>query len=193
MSSVMGWRLSISPGAVCLLCVWLAVDPLGLLGRFLLAAALHESGHLLVLKLCRVPVYRLRITAFGCVLETGPMAYAAEARTALAGPAVNLLLLPLWHWDPAFALVSLALAAFNLLPVWPLDGGRWLRAVLGLHMSLEPAQRAETAVRTAALCLLWTAALYAAVVLQLGLWPVLLTAALTAKAEYEKLVAKKLA
>ena len=104
----------------------------------LLAAAMHEAGHLLALRCFRVPVEGLRLTAFGAVLYArgaGRLSYGRELLVTLAGPAVNFICAPLaaaaaarfgWEWGWLFAGAHALLGVFNLLPVPPLDGGRAL-------------------------------------------------------------------
>ena len=184
--------LSVTPGAVCIGCFWLALNPMALFGPFLLSAALHELAHWAVLRAFGCRVTSLRITALGCVMQTPPLPYPVECRCALAGPAMNLLLFFLsLHRHAPLALVNLILAGFNLLPLWPLDGGRFLRALLWSRSDPVTAQRRELWVTLLTLSALWLGTLWLTTVLHTGLTPAALTAALTLRAGQEKLVAKK--
>lgn len=56
------------------------------------AAAWHEFGHLLALRLCGGEARRLRVGMLGAVIEVrGAMGYGQELASALAGPLANLL------------------------------------------------------------------------------------------------------
>ena len=100
----------------------------------IIAAAVHEAGHLAAMRLFGVPVLRLEATALGLNIGYGEAAvsYIVEAILALSGPFFGLGAAFLFS---AFDLtllsgMSAALSFFNLLPAYPLDGGRALRAVL---------------------------------------------------------------
>lgn len=105
----------------------------------LLAACLHECGHILVYVLLerRLPVIEVNMTGFcmrtrGCALTAGQTFWLAAA-----GPLANALLAGVWWarlarrvtlWDDAFFAANLLTGAFNLLPVPPLDGAQMLAA-----------------------------------------------------------------
>jgi Zn-dependent protease len=111
---------------------------------------LHELGHMLVARAFRVQTSEIEIGGLGGVARFAgalPRSVLARAAIYLAGPAANLAL---WQGFAALAteswaigkpmltlaLVSLAvinwwLMVFNLLPSFPLDGGRTLEALLG--------------------------------------------------------------
>ena len=189
-------RLSVTPAAIALGCCWLCLEPGGLFWPFWLGVACHEAGHLAALRLLGVPVTALRVTALGCILETGAMSYRAEACCAAAGPAASLLVcLLLPRLLPRAALMSLLLAAGNLLPLWPLDGGRILLAVASQQLPLAQAQQLSRICAALTLALCWALAIFAACRLHLGLWPPLLAASLQLRAgralQSEKFLAKK--
>lgn len=175
--------LRVTPGFAILLGVLIALDPADLCLSLLVAAVLHELGHLTALRLCGVAVTELRLGVLGTAIATEPMPPGTERLCAAAGPLASLLGLGLFPVFPRFALLSGLLALANLLPVWPLDGGRILR-------TLWP-ERAELVSGLTAAVLLLTASLLAAV-FHWGLWPLLLAAVLLGKFAAGRLQEQKL-
>ena len=114
------------------------VSPLTIVLSILLAAALHECGHLLALQAFHVPIEGLRLSAFGAVLHARGAqrrAYGRELVVTLAGCGMNLVCGVLTAWFSlhyvwvegfVFAGAHILLCAFNLLPIPPLDGSRAL-------------------------------------------------------------------
>ena len=137
-----------SGGALLLLAALYYLDGQGVLPLALGACALHEGGHWLAIRALGGRVAALRITCVGAEMRLSarlPLGYGAQIIAALAGPCANLLA----AWAAArtgteagycFAGLNLALAAFNLLPAAPLDGGRVLWCVLALLAGRERAE-----------------------------------------------------
>ncbi|MFT4976326.1 MAG: Zn-dependent protease [Myxococcota bacterium] len=108
----------------------------GLFGSVLL----HELGHALVARRFGIDTRSITLYPFGGIaaLTAEPDSPRSELWIALAGPAVNFALaaltLPLaWLGAPlaaTFIGINLVLGIFNLLPAFPMDGGRVLRAAL---------------------------------------------------------------
>ncbi len=165
-------RLKITFGFCALVCVLGWLDHVFCLW-FLLCSAAHELGHLLMMKLCRVPVEGVCLTASGAVIEGGFPSYRTEVLCAAAGPVAGLfsavLLIPI---APRGAAVGLLLSIVNLLPLYTLDGGRILRGVLLLCCSEERARTIAYVVSVSVSCLLMLLACWATVSLQAGLWPI---------------------
>lgn len=164
--------IRVTPGFAAALCL-LGWCDLRLCGLFLLALALHEAAHLTALALFRRPVLGLTLSAGGAKIETEALTLRQEALSAAAGPLVNLLSGALTlRCVPAFSAVSLGLAAVNLLPLYPLDGGRILRAAL---LSRLPPERTERILRLAVwltCSTLMVGACWLTVWRQAGLWPI---------------------
>lgn len=111
-----------------------------------LSVVIHELAHSLVARHYGITVNRITLFLFGGVAQiaTEPSGPMPELWIAAVGPLVSLalggifwLLKPLAAgWQPLFALVeylatlNVILALFNLLPGFPLDGGRVLRAIV---------------------------------------------------------------
>jgi Zn-dependent protease/CBS domain-containing protein len=124
---------------------WLmgVVGALGFFGSIVL----HELCHSLVAKLYKLPMKGITLFIFGGVAEMGgePQNPKVEFRMAIAGPIASIVLGCMFYivrvagpHGPTEAIGVLAylawinwlLAGFNLIPAFPLDGGRVLRAAL---------------------------------------------------------------
>jgi Zn-dependent protease len=106
----------------------------------------HEFGHALTARRFGVRTESITLFIFGGVaaIETDPPTPGAEIAIAAAGPAVSVVLAGLCALaaqltnGPAgdlFTLLALgngAVAVFNLVPAFPMDGGRILRALIWL-------------------------------------------------------------
>jgi Zn-dependent protease/CBS domain-containing protein len=143
------------------------------------SVVLHELGHSIVARRYQIPVRRITLFIFGGVsqIEAEAATAGADFRIAVAGPLVSLALAALFTLlQPAVAGVSpllalarylayinLALGLFNLIPGFPLDGGRGLRAVVwGLTGDFHRATRVAASVGRA----------FAFVFILVGVWQV---------------------
>lgn len=128
----------------------------GILGSILL----HELGHAAAAVLFRTRVSQIELTGLGGLISFGsslPRSGLKRAIIFLAGPAANFALMFLCDYlgtlaasgqKPLVALVlyqvssiNFFLMVFNLLPAFPLDGGRTLDALLGIVVGGLWAQR----------------------------------------------------
>lgn len=140
--------------------VWLTVSELLLLFT---CVVLHELGHALAARRYGIQTREIILLPIGGVarLERMPEKPLQEVVVALAGPGVNLILATalavvlaaqgitaeqaLLRADKGLLefllLANLAMLVFNLVPAFPMDGGRVLRALLALTMPFVRATR----------------------------------------------------
>ena len=120
---------------------------LGIIGGigFIASVLAHELSHSILARRRGLEVRRIRLFVFGGVseIEQEPRDPAEELAVSVAGPAASaaigvvllgvsfaLTVSPVQRLVWVLAMANLALAAFNLLPGLPLDGGRVMHAVL---------------------------------------------------------------
>lgn len=114
---------------------------------YFVSIVLHELGHSLVAIARGVQVRAITLFIFGGIAQTEKDAdtAATEFYIAIAGPLVSFALAVLFYllgqWSAPYseivaeslvwlATINFALAVFNLVPGFPLDGGRVFRAVV---------------------------------------------------------------
>ena len=122
--------IHIQPSAFILMAALILLLPPDWLLAALLAAAVHELGHLAAIYIFGGHLESISIGGVGARIHTGPLENRTEFFCAAAGPAASLLLLCLCRYFPKIALCGLAQGMFNLIPVHPMDGGRMLLCVL---------------------------------------------------------------
>ena len=125
---------------------------------------IHELSHSYVAKHYGIKIERIVLLPIGGVseMEEIPDDPAEELRIALAGPLSNLIIAAISYFILIlsknylsivlagalyyFIIVNLLLGLFNLLPAFPMDGGRILRAFLAERMSLIRATRISASI-----------------------------------------------
>ena len=118
-----------------------ALDRSGSVLPILYAMGVHELAHVVMMLACGGRVRRLTLRFADLRIDAAGLGYRQELLAALAGPLVNLVCGALFCMrSPAFAAYSLMLGIYNLLPVWPLDGGRAVRCALAQHLPLARAE-----------------------------------------------------
>ena len=142
-----GLGLSISPGFLLIAAFlyfaggWTAVT------AFFSAMLAHELGHLAAMTLTGAEVCRIRFGAAGPVIEfAGDLSRRQEMAVTTAGPLAGIVFaVACFVADTPYfcyaGLISLFAAAFNLLPVYPMDGGRFSYLLLCGCMSAPTAER----------------------------------------------------
>lgn len=150
------------------------VLPLQWLIAILLAALFHELCHYLAIRCCGGQIIGISADMGGARLEVAGLSNQQELVCALAGPIGGLSLLFLIRWIPRTAICGVFQSLFNLLPVYPLDGGRALRCGMEWILPLEQADRVCIWVRRISLGLVLGLGVYGTVFLGLGLMPLLL-------------------
>ncbi|HXA80919.1 MAG TPA: site-2 protease family protein [Opitutaceae bacterium] len=146
-----GWTVAGTAGAA-----WSVAMVMAFFG----CVVLHELGHSFTAQCFGVKVRRILLTPIGGMAEFDsiPRSPRSELLITFAGPAVNFVIAALLaifvrfpggilQWDPAglplglgefgryLLIANLVMGCFNLLPIFPMDGGRILRALLATRFS----------------------------------------------------------
>ncbi len=167
----------------------LLILPLKWIAAALFAALWHELCHYLAVKLCGADIEHIHLGSNGTVMECGALPPGKELLCDLAGPVGGILPLLLIRWLPRTAVCAFFLSSYNLLPIFPLDGGRALRTAAAWLLPPNWSEKICSAAEFGAMLLVMMLAGYAALILRLGFMPILLACILLLRVRREKFLA----
>ena len=142
-------RIEISKGFYILIAVVVLFDITEMFVLSVVCALLHEGGHLACIYLCKGKIENVKLTVYGASIELGKypiIPYRNEIIIAAAGPAVSLLAAVLFSYIGKYAYIdkfflisgiNLLIGVLNLIPAYPLDGGRMLKCFLLMFFSVK--------------------------------------------------------
>ena len=189
------WRnkvpIYIKPEFCIILALTLLILPVKWIFAWILASAFHELCHYIALKLSGCKVLRVQINLNGVIIETDLLSCTAEILCALAGPLGGLSLLLIAKWLPRVAICGCFQSLYNLIPIFPLDGGRAVACVL---KRIFPGTQGEHINAIWDRCILLAfvfGGVYAAVFLKLGVIPLLFAAILVLRNKIVKTSCKQ--
>lgn len=152
--------------------VFLLVIPIKWMLAWIAAAILHELFHILALKLCGFQILSVSLGTMGAKIDTDAETGVKSILCALAGPMAGFLLLLFARRIPMIALCGLFQSAANLLPIYPLDGGRALHNLIFLFFQKQRANKIVFLIERIAWIMLFAISVFGVLRLHLGLLPV---------------------
>lgn len=164
-------KIQFSRGLPFYFVILILVIPIRLLFAVIISVAVHELFHLIALRALGVTVFEIVFDVGGARIKTQEMLPKIELLCALAGPIGGLLLVSLYRYCPAISICALAHTCYNLLPVFPTDGGRVLRCAIRL-LSKNNAQNWITGLELAIITIIIIVCVYVTIVYPVGVIPI---------------------
>ena len=127
------------------LIIFLITNQIKIYAYLMLFAFIHELGHLYMGLLLGLKPKSLKIMPFGVSIlfetyKTKKQTQTKKMFIAIAGPVVNIIIAIvgwLFEWQVEIIYANILIAIFNLLPIYPLDGGRIINAILSMKLKQE--------------------------------------------------------
>ena len=139
----------------------------------IIAAAIHEAGHIICARLRGIHLKSFEVAIFGARLSIGGgiYSYSDEIAICAAGPAINFICADvaavasrIWEVNndifELFILSSLSLGIINLLPIKSFDGGRILSALISKFFDVRIAEKTLNILSFLSLFVIWSISLY---------------------------------
>lgn len=149
-------KINISPWFVLMIILFYAFEGTHFTVYLLISAVLHEIGHIICTYRLHRKIEKISAEPFKiCIEISNPntLSYKEEIILALSGPLVNILIAATFFMLLQFTnlnfvedfqfiiIINLSIFAVNMLPIYPLDGGRIFYAALKQHFDYDIAKK----------------------------------------------------
>ena len=121
-------RLELDGSFCLLLSLMLLILPIQWVAAMVLGAFVHECFHFAAITVLGGRIFGIHLGLGGTTMEAEPLTPGKELLAAVSGPIGSGLLILLARWLPRTAICGAVHLAFNLLPLFPMDGGRIIRS-----------------------------------------------------------------
>lgn len=172
-------RISISPGFCIFIAISLLLLDLRWVIGWLTASLVHELFHYITICIYKCPVSQIQIGCYGVIMNTHFPGKTAEILCALAGPMGSLAVIAAFRLFPYAALCATMQLSFNLLPVYPMDGGRIIQLLLLCFFSTETSEKVMSIASIIIIAVVTFAGILLSIVLHMGMLPALVAAMLS--------------
>ena len=167
------------------------IIPIQWIAAWIVASIFHEGCHYIALRLSGCRIFRIQVSLNGMVMDTDLSDKSREILCALAGPLCGLLLIIIGRWFPRVALCGIFQSVYNLIPIYPLDGGRAVSGILRKLFSEATAKGIQMWLENGVLLVFLIFGLYSALHLKLGLIPLIFAFILIMKNKRGKCTCKE--
>lgn len=133
-------RISVTGQLLICIAALLLLMPLEWFLAWFIAVAVHELSHCLALFMCKGYIERIEFDVNGAKILSSNLTNVHALICISAGPIGALLLLLFHRTYPQLALCALIQSIYNLLPVYPLDGGHIVLAIGNILFSQNTAK-----------------------------------------------------
>ena len=149
---LMGCRIKVSPLFFALIAMLLLIDRTGMMPHVLCAIAVHEAGHLIVMRRFGIKPLEIALRPFEINIQKSVVCGSPreDLWVSLAGIAANFLCVLLaaaiwiifsWGWALQWGVCNFVLGTFEALPIAGLDGYRALYCIGCLRHDPRPRMR----------------------------------------------------
>ncbi len=180
----------VKPEFYIVLALTVLVFPVRWVVAWVVASTFHEVCHFAALRLSGCRIFRIQIDLNGAVMETDLLSCSREFFCALAGPLGGFALLIIAKWFPRIAICGCFQTLYNLIPIFPLDGGRAVRCAVKKLIPDAKGEQIERWLENSILLIFLLLGIYATVWLDLGLIPLIFAVILVIKNKKVKITCK---
>ena len=184
-------QIRIQPGSLIILAISLLLLPINWVLGWVLAAWVHEIGHLICIHYFRIPILSVSVGIQGAKIHSGPIPFPTNFLCTLAGPIGGLMLLFGIRLIPEAAICGLIQSSWNLIPMFSMDGSCAIKILL---MKLFPqyVDKLHKGIENTTVLLITIAVIYISIKLSVGILPFLIWILFLIRNKKEKLLAKNL-
>ena len=187
----MSRKVRIDPLVYPLWAFLLLAVPLKFLIGWLGAVICHEMGHITAQYILGGRPGMLCIGPTGAVIEGEDLGFCKNILCVMAGPVIGAFPVLFMRSFPEFAVCAFLLTAYNLIPLYPLDGGRGLRCLMEDLFCLKNADSVCKWTEISVIIFIIGFCLWAGFIHKLGIAPVILALLTVSKARCGKISCKE--